>query len=724
MIDPFSSGMSERSVHNSPLLQGGWQLWFSRHNWLTWLGLSLIVPLGLFYWQHYTEHLRQQQQAIFAQHADKLEHDLYQRLKHIELLLGANVAFVSSSEHVSQDEWQHYVQSINLPEVYPGVQAAGIVSFRSNTQLPDLLAQLNQELSLHTAVTVNPAGARAQYAIVSHIQPMTDQNRAVLGFDILTEPQRAQTALRAASLNQPAITSKITLQQDKSGSAQPGLLLLLPFYQKGLPLVTAAQKQAALAGFVYAAFRINDILPSAWHDSASVLPDIEWFSGVQPVADQLLFARSLQTASQPSIELQQLRPLAWYGQSFVLRIQNNALFEQRLLPLAEFELVVLGSTALVLLFLLLSYLNLRRYQAQSTARQLQQQIQQQRQALRVDEQRQGLALKASQLAWFEFDFRTGGAFYADVWWQMFDFVAPQPNPEPQQLFDLLHPSALVSFREHLQRLLANGPDQDQQQYRFVSRQGRQLYCLVHFYVVRAPEGDAIRLCCTMQDLTVQQQQRTKRQLLARVCQLELTQTFAVVSQGSATAPQRMPAFMQQHHDWLLQFYLQQFTDDHQACSNDQESLRTTALSEPMLPVGQLIDDVLRFMQATVKTQELLILWQPQPSHDFRKLQSHQGWQLLSSLVQLVIHLAAAQSQIKFELVPFQTRLTLKVTLPLTEQLAAEVSLELAAMAQSPELACCLLQQKWQAVKFWASQQGVEFDELQAKQQLTLRLRFV
>ena len=77
---------------------------------------------------------------------------------------------------------------------------------------------------------------------------------------------------------------------------------------------------------------------------------------------------------------------------------------------------------------------------------LQQQIQQQRQDFMLDEQHQSLALKASQLAWFEFDFRTGGAFYADIWWQMFDFVVPQPNPEPQQLFDLLHPSALASFR--------------------------------------------------------------------------------------------------------------------------------------------------------------------------------------------------------------------------------------------------------------------------------------
>ncbi|MFN6972413.1 MAG: CHASE domain-containing protein, partial [Rheinheimera sp.] len=507
----------------------GWRLWFSRHNWPTWLGLCFILPLVLYYWQHYNAHLQLQQRTVFQQSADNIEEELQQRLKHIELLLGANAAYISSSEYVSQAEWQHYVESLKLPRMYPGIQALGVVSYRRAAELPVLLGQLTQELQRrqraeqqsaveHTVppparnVEVHPAGERSHYAIISHIQPATDQNSKVLGYDMLTDPVRTQTAMRAASLNQPAITPKVSLQQDRDRGLQPGLVMMLPLYQHNMPLLTAEQKQQALRGFVYAAFRVADILPAAWRDLNAVLPDIQWSSGQGPDGGQVLFARS-STMTIPSVGLFQRQPLAlqqhrhleWYGQPFVLHLTTNPLFEREALPLAEYELVFLGSVALLLLFLLLSYLNVRRYQAEYHSRQLQQHVQQQRQRLVMDEQRQSLALKASQLAWFEFDLRSGAAFYADSWWRMFDFAIQQPNPEPQQLFDVLHPSALALFRQDLQRLLAHGPDQDQQCYRFVSRQGRQLYCLVHFYVVRSAEGDAIRLCCTVQDQTLLQQ---------------------------------------------------------------------------------------------------------------------------------------------------------------------------------------------------------------------------
>lgn len=696
----------------------GWRLWFSRHNWLTWLGLCFVIPLVLYYWQHYANHLRQQQQAVFEQYANNIELELSQRLKHIELLLSANVAFLSSSEYVSQTEWQHYVKNLNLSTRYPGIQALGIVSYRPQGQLTELLAKLNHELSAEpapaTKVHIYPSGERPFYAIISHIQPMSRQNRAVLGFDILTDPLRRQTAMRAASLDQAAITGKVLLQQDEPTQQLPGLVLMLPFYQAGLPLVTAEQKQTALQGFVYAAFRIQDILPASWHDPTAILPDILWHSGTeqnrqQPDAAELLFDRS--THSPGSVQLQRHQHLDWYGQPFVLEINNNHLFESVALPLAEYELILLASAALVLLFLLLSYLNLRRYQVGCVARMLQQQIQQQRQALLLDEQRQSLALKASQLAWFEFDFRTGGAFYADVWWQMFDFVSAQPNPEPQQLFDLLHPTALATFRQDLQRLLANGPDQYQQQYRFVSRQGRQLYCQVNFYVVRAFEGDAIRLCCTIQDLTLQQHQQHERQQFAMQCLFELTQAIANARLAAAHELPAFADFLQQHCEWLLQFYAQRLTSHHSLQIKPDPRQST-------LPVLQLIRDSVLLWQADMKAQDLQLVWQSQTSSDLLKLERHGGWQLIAGFLQLASRMAKPESQLVLDLVPFQTRVTFRITL-ITEQVAVDVMTE----TQEPERFPKIRQQELETVKFWAAQLGVEFSEQQEQQQLTLQLLF-
>lgn len=751
-----------------PVQSHGWRLWFSRHNWLTWLGLCLILPLVLYYWLHYSEHLRQQQQAVFQQYADKIEDELQQRLKHIELLLGANVAYVSSSEYVSQAEWQHYVQSLKLPELYPGIQALGVASYRKAAELPVLLGQITEEYqrrqlpeqlsatrtptqeatepsttektaspSLPT-IQLHPAGERAHYAIVSHIQPATPSNINVLGYDLLTDPLRTQTAMRAASLNQPAITGKIALQQDSDAQPQPGLVLMLPLYHHQMPLTTAEHKKAALQGFVYAAFRVADVLPASWRDPLTVLPDIQWSSGFEDEDGQLLFSRRSDNAGpatgnkflrQP-LALQQHRHLDWYGQPFVLHIKSNPLFEREALPLAEYELVLLGSAALVLLFLLLSYLNLRRYQAECIANQSKQQVQLQRQFLLQDEQRQSLALRASQLAWFEFDLRSGGAFYSDIWWRMFDFNAPQPNPEPQQLFDLLHPSALALFRQDLQRLLAHGPDQDQQHYRFISRQGRQLYCLLNFYVVRAPEGDAIRLCCTIQDQTLQQQQTEQRHQLAALCQLELSQAFAeglsdsvsdsLIDRTGTSSTANLRLFLQQHRAWLLQFYCEVLADNHQSHPKTTQSIVLT-------PVVQLIADIVQVYQPLAAANNIQLQWPGQAISELIKLDRHRGWQMASGLLELACMLAKPDSAVTLEIIPFQTRLTVRLQLQLSDTAAQEWEKELSALTPHSGHLTTRLQQRLQAARFWASQLAGEFSYqhtlAQELPRLSLQLQF-
>jgi hypothetical protein len=370
---------------------------------------------------------------------------------------------------------------------------------------------------------------------------------------------------------------------------------------------------------------------------------------------------------------------------------------------------------------------------------LQHHVQQQRQLLLLDEQRQSLALKASQLAWFEFDLRSGGAFYADIWWRMFDFAAPQPNPEPQQLFDLVHPSALAMFRQDLQRLLAHGPDQEQQHYRFVSRQGRQLYCLVNFYVVRAPEGDAIRLCCTMQDQTVQQQQATDRQHLAVLCQLEVSLAFELACQsavfsGDLTAESRfsvaaaanssafsteLAVFLQQHSAWLLQLYCEALT------KTDGHSAAPIEGGQPprLLAVAQLVADAVQFYQPQATAGDLTLTWLPHSVSELLKVDRHRYWQMTCGLLQLAGKLAMPGSRVTIDLMPYQTRLALRLQLQMTAVTAQQFQQEATTQAFHHTAVQSFTQQRLLAAQFWASQLAAEFTYQQDQQQLSLQLLF-
>src|SRR6202008_4323538 len=80
------------------------------------------------------------------------------------------------------------------------------------------------------------------------------------GYDMLSDPVRRDTMLRAARLGQPALSGKVTLVQETGGDVQPGFLIFLPIYRKDADLATPALRMAALQGFAYAPLRSADLM--------------------------------------------------------------------------------------------------------------------------------------------------------------------------------------------------------------------------------------------------------------------------------------------------------------------------------------------------------------------------------------------------------------------------------------------------------------------------------
>jgi CHASE1-domain containing sensor protein len=497
------------TVQNSRPLHG-WTLCCSRHNLLPLTVFVVLLVLILAYWLPYRAEVLRQQQQLFHQHATALAQDLRQRLLEVEQLVNSGAAFVSASTEVQQQDWQQFTEALALEKHHPGIQAFGIVRLLSAAEVTAfqrwMQAQGLREFAIY------PAGQRPSYAVVSHIQPFTALNQPVLGYDLLSDPMRRQTSLRAASLAQPALTPAVALVQDHSGNAEAGLILMQPVYRSGVPLKSAEQKLAALQHLVYVAFRGRDLLGSLDRSAAQHQLEFRWSDQQQRQGRGILFQSA--AFAQPGLLQQQLE-LDLYGQPFLLELKAPPAYFKQQLPQPDVWALLAALALALLLFISLSLVNLRRYQAVLLQRQLTQQLQLQHQQLLANEQRQALVLKTSQLAWFEFDLTSGDAFYSDTCWRLLGYQRPMAIAQQQLLIDAMPAEDGRLFQQDLQLLLAAALDEFCQHYQFSNRQGQLLLGLFRLYLRRDNAGDAVTLYGTISDESgVRQQQTSLRQIAA------------------------------------------------------------------------------------------------------------------------------------------------------------------------------------------------------------------
>jgi PAS domain S-box-containing protein len=108
-----------------------------------------------------------------------------------------------------------------------------------------------------------PAVGRPAYVPIALIEPV-DKNRAALGFDLTSDPERRATLDLARDTALPHATGPLRLVQE-SGT-QLGFLVLLPVYRDADTV--ADLHGARLAGFVSAVFRIGDLVADAFGPQA------------------------------------------------------------------------------------------------------------------------------------------------------------------------------------------------------------------------------------------------------------------------------------------------------------------------------------------------------------------------------------------------------------------------------------------------------------------------
>jgi PAS domain S-box-containing protein len=222
-------------------------------------GLPLLVlaaGLGLTGVSAYRAHASQREEVKVA--FDLVTRDAVNRVEarlgRYEHSLAVTRGLFQASPTVTRATFATFIASLGLD---PEVQAIGYAALVPSARKEPFVAQVRRDGL--PGFAIRPGGVRPDYCPVLYLEPFHDRNLRALGFDMLSEPVRLEAALRARDTGGLAMSGRVRLVQDLE--VRPGFLLYLPVYRNGLPAGTPEERRKALAGYVYTALRVEDLLP-------------------------------------------------------------------------------------------------------------------------------------------------------------------------------------------------------------------------------------------------------------------------------------------------------------------------------------------------------------------------------------------------------------------------------------------------------------------------------
>jgi len=225
-------------------------------------------------------------ESTFQYRARDLESVLERRMAVYEQVLRGARGFLRGSVDLSRADFAEYFSVLRLNERFPGIEALGIASIIPRDQLDAHVAAVRAEG--FRDYDVRPGGERPVYTAITHIEPFSERNRRAFGYDMFSEPVRRAAMEAARDSGRAAATGKVTLIQEGGHAEQSGFLMYVPVYRRGLPGATAAERRAAIIGWVYAPFRMNDLMQGLGGEHGGDL-EVEVYDGRQPSAATLLY---------------------------------------------------------------------------------------------------------------------------------------------------------------------------------------------------------------------------------------------------------------------------------------------------------------------------------------------------------------------------------------------------------------------------------------------------
>lgn len=343
-----------------------------RRVWPVWIALGIGLALTLLATLYARSEAEATNRRELALVGDELAAKVRARLHAHAQFLRSGAAFVAGSSEVTRQAWRDFVERSKIHLNLPGIQGVGF----AQPIAPEQLAEHERTIRAEgfPDYRVWPEGHRSVYSSIVYLEPFAGRNLRAFGYDMLSEPVRRTAMEQARDNDVAALSGKVHLVQETARDVQAGTLMYVPAYRADMPTGTVQQRRAALLGWVYSPYRMDDLMQGILGDlTRSKHVRLAIYDGDRIGSDSLLYdsqrapVAPAETAEpSPGLDV----PVEFNGHRWILRVSDSgrappAIADPRVLPIA-----VGGSVISMLLAALVNALGQSRFRAAELAGEL------------------------------------------------------------------------------------------------------------------------------------------------------------------------------------------------------------------------------------------------------------------------------------------------------------------------------------------------------------------
>lgn len=256
--------------------------------------VAAITALSVF---SIESNVRQREAAQMREYTQSIASALERRGTSFSSYLRAGAALFSNVEEVTPQIFQQFVSELRLNIDYKGSEGLGWITVVPRGSADTFLEKIRSEQPDFPKLRPNPGASLPRLAVVTYVSPETERNRRALGFNMYSDPVRADAMEEAKQTVSPTASGRIILLQETAREAG-GFAIFMPVYA-GEPILRDSEN--SLAGFVYSSFDAQKFLDAAIDRAAPADLGVRLYDGTEKTGG-LLAARPLSEPATAFVE--------------------------------------------------------------------------------------------------------------------------------------------------------------------------------------------------------------------------------------------------------------------------------------------------------------------------------------------------------------------------------------------------------------------------------------
>ena len=474
--------------------------------WKTWLA-CIVLGAGLlatvFASLQVKQRIEQESMREFDFACDQITLKIQERLGDYALILRGGATLFAASQAVERNEWHTYVEKLRAEAIVPGAQGIGFAPVIPAARLTSHITRIRAEG--FPDYTVRPSGVRAIYAPVTYIEPFRGHNLQAFGFDMYSEPVRQAALEQARDTAEAALSGKIELLQETGVNVQAGFLMTAPVYRNGAPVGTLEQRRAALSGWIYSPYRMNDFMAGifrGWSSHQGKTVHLNIYDGLQTIPAALLFDSEPDNLPELHSLFNQQRTIDFNDHQWLLVFQPLSGEPSTINYTDAWATLAGGLSFSALLFgLMLLVINTKAY-ANRIAGKLTQNIKHSHELLEESEFRWKFALEGAGDGLLDWNIADNTLFFSKIWKEMLGFGEDEIGNGLEELTTRIHPEDMANAQATLQDYLDGNTPVYVSEYRIRCKDGSYKWIIDRGMIVsRGEDGKPLRMISTHRDIT-------------------------------------------------------------------------------------------------------------------------------------------------------------------------------------------------------------------------------